>query len=301
MFRNIVENLFDKLDIDWDAGWDYYKKDELGAADYLIAMTDDWNTRSELFRKFDHYCFDIIQSLIILPLEKRDYDDIEIAYKTFIKEFSKIENSIGSDYYNLYILKGIVDSARNLRSEYKNKKTRAQAIKNFSRDLFETVNEVVNFYNPKEVHCEKMLCSLYLLAECCEGVMYEIIEKKIKKKRYDSLPVQSVEEIFGILDVNLEDDYEFTEDTVVVVIDAIKGERREYKLTEEQIEEMNETDSIARGSTLYAYLNGSDDNANVLLADEVDNSDYEGEHRNSHESVQSGKSNNSSKRGDSED
>ena len=76
--RRIVKNIFHPLTIDWSCGWDDIK--EKGASDIVIEYLQPFNKKSKLFREFDHYCIDIIQSLIILPLEKQSYNNIGKYY-----------------------------------------------------------------------------------------------------------------------------------------------------------------------------------------------------------------------------
>ena len=35
-----------------------------------------------------------------------------------------------------------------------------------------------NYFNSKDINYEKMLCSIYVFAECCEGVLYEQVRLK---------------------------------------------------------------------------------------------------------------------------
>ena len=86
--RRIVRNVFHPLDIDWSSGWDKDCKES--AADYVTRMLEKHNTSSPLFEDFDHYCIDILQSLIILPIEQQDYSNIHTAYTSFLKEWAKI-------------------------------------------------------------------------------------------------------------------------------------------------------------------------------------------------------------------
>lgn len=64
-FRRIVRNIFNPLTIDWQSGWD-----ELGikgASEQISKVLDEYNEISNLFYKYDCYCLDIIQTLILLP------------------------------------------------------------------------------------------------------------------------------------------------------------------------------------------------------------------------------------------
>ena len=73
------------------------------------------NTKSKLFDKYPHYCIDLIQTLITLPLIKLPKDNIKTSYKTMVNEFYKIEKEISSTIYILYIFKKIIDCARYLK------------------------------------------------------------------------------------------------------------------------------------------------------------------------------------------
>ena len=99
--RNIVRNIFNPLDIDWDSGWDMYSN--ISAADYVTEKVKDIETFSSLFKNYNGYCIDLVQRLISLPLKERKNVDIVSSYKLFVNEFSKIEDQISSSYINLYI------------------------------------------------------------------------------------------------------------------------------------------------------------------------------------------------------
>lgn len=254
--RNIVMNIFADLDIDWDAGWDLSDHDA-GAMYHILDKTNRFNSESKLFGEHDHYCFDIIQTLVKLPFEKQSSQHVHLAFKTFLHEFVKIENEITSSFYNLYILKGIVDSARNVRSQYMNNDDRKDAVNRFTNDIFETIQEVAKFCRPKNLHYEKMLCSLYMLGDCCEGILFDAIDKhmKRKQKQYAKMPVTSIEQIFGIIDINFEDDYVFDSDkTEIVVYDCIKKKTTNLYLDEDMSSMLNSCSYLSRGSELYEAL-----------------------------------------------
>ena len=66
--RRIVKNLFSPLTIDWDSGWDNIN--DQGASDYITEMLEDYNIGSIIFEDYEHYCIDIIQSLIIFTFRR---------------------------------------------------------------------------------------------------------------------------------------------------------------------------------------------------------------------------------------
>ena len=99
IFRKVVRNIFHSLNIDWESGWDDYG--EKGASDFVLEKLESYNKVSELFKEYDHYCIDILQTLVILPLQKQEYKNFETSYQAFLNEWVKIENEISNTFYNL--------------------------------------------------------------------------------------------------------------------------------------------------------------------------------------------------------
>lgn len=251
--KNITKNIYGKLDLDWDSGWDNDSKK--CATDYVLKILSKHSKNSLLFNDYDYYCIDIIQTLIILPLENQPYENIEIPFLTFLGEFTKIESEISSPFYCLYILKGIVDSARTVRNDYINKNTRDHAIGYFRHSILERIDSVAKYCKAK-INYEKMLCGLLCLTKGIEGILYKAMEERmaVKRKYYKEVPLQTPEEIFTAIDINIEDDYEFNDRTTVLVIDNIKKSCYHIELSDEQKKEINSYVSICRGSELYKML-----------------------------------------------
>lgn len=256
-FRKIIKNIFSRLKLDWESGWDI--DEEKGASDFVTEMLQGYNTKSNLFDNYDHYCIDIIQSLIILPLEEQKYTNIDQSYTTFLKEFIKIENEIGNPFYNLYILKGIVDVAREVRIDYYHKNTRDRAIGYFRRSIFERINCVAKYCKPKGIHFEKMLCSLLCFAKNLEGILYDIIETRMKEKQlqYEKIPLQKTEQIYGAIEVNIPDKYEFNNNTVVFVMNSITENCSRLELTPDICDKVNNIHSLGKGTFLYSLYKNS--------------------------------------------
>ena len=253
-FRRIVKNIFGKLKIDWESGWD--TTEEKGASDYATEMLKGYSVHSNLFDKYDHYCIDLIQSLIILPLEEQKYSNIDQSYKAFLDEFIKIEHEIGNPFYNLYILKGIVDITREVRVDYlRPGKSREKAIKYFKESIYERVRCVANYCNPKGIKFEKMLCSLLCLSKNIEGVLFDVIEARmlVKETEYKKLSLQTPEQIYGAIEVNIPDKYVFNKNSCVFVMDCIseKCERLELSDDASLFNKINNTHVLSRGSLLY--------------------------------------------------
>ena len=251
--RRIVHNIFNKLNIDWVCGWDENIENK-SSSDYIISILSDYSQQSKLFKDYDHYCIDLITSLIILPFEEKKYKSIYISYDTFIKEWINIENIIGSPFYNLYVLKKIIDVARDIRADYQNdENTRIFAIKKFRDSIKLIVDEIGNFCVIKHLNYEKMLCSLYLLSESIEGILYIFSENRTKKikKDYNKLPLQSIEQIFAAIDCNFKDNYTYNENTNICIIDSINNTNKLYKIPIENLENLNKLHQITKGTYLY--------------------------------------------------
>ena len=251
-FRRIVKNMFGRLKIDWESGWDTVEKK--GASDFITDMLNGYTVDSNIFHNYDHYCVDLIQSLIILPMEQQKYTDIEVSYQAFIKEFVKIENDIGNPFYNIYILKGIVDIAREIRVDYLSPgKTRYKAIKYFRQGIYERINCVAKYCNPKNIHFEKMLCSLLCLSKNMEGILYDVITSRMKDKEreYSKMPLQTIEQIYGAIEANIPDKYIYNPKTVVFIMNCPKQNCSRLELTPQNCLDINNTHPLSKGTFLY--------------------------------------------------
>lgn len=251
LFRKIVKNLFKPLNIDLESGWD--KLTEKDATDDVQETIDDYGKKSILFKKHSTYCIDIIQTLIILPMETQDHADPKISFKIFINEWIKIENEITNMCYNLYILKGIVDAARHVRSAYMDKETSEEAVKEFQKMVTLRVNEVSKFCSPKKLNYEKLLCSLYVFSTNMEGIYYDSINNDVieKEKEYDEMPMKTIEHMYAAIDTNIQTKYVYSKKTTVFVMNSVKKDTTIFTLEKDDIELINKTHSICRGSVIY--------------------------------------------------
>ena len=251
-FSNIVKNLFSCLTVEWDSGWD-----DFGGRSAADALLNDLEKKckfeSKVFDKYSPFALDLLCNLIILPLEKKKFDNIYISYKAFVHEFMKIEDNIGSTQYNLWILKCIVDSARKHKESYL--QNNEDGLTQFRRDIHQAIMKVSKFCSPRQIHYEKMLVSLYNFASCAEGYFYNFMEKKMKKKydEYKDIPVHGILDIIRILSCNLEDKYVYNENTKVIVIDIGNETQHPMEtLNLETISTLNELAPELRGDYFYS-------------------------------------------------
>lgn len=292
ILRNITKNIFKPLEIDWESGWD--NVDQLSAADCVSqAIENDNDVNSKIFEKYNHFCIDILHSLITLPLKRKSHKNLHRAYKTIIREFSKIEKEIGSNFYNLYLFKVIVDCIRKIRKKYENKETQKEALKEFKTTLFEKMREVANFCNPKKIHYERLLVSILVFATNMEGILYQIISARMveKNEEYDKMQLKSIEQMFGVIEVNIPDNYVFNENTKIHVFDCINEKyERITLLTNKYNEYLTNIHPMLRGSALYDIYTGKDIQISQLgeeSANEEEESANEGE-KSANEEEESG-------------
>lgn len=252
---NIVKNNYSPLKIDWQSGWD--TDNRKCATDYLLDILALHNSGSKTFKEQEYYCIDLLQTLIVLPIESQNYTNIGTPFRTFTQEFTKIENEISSPFYCLYILKNIVDTARTVRAEYIKQDTREQAVTYFRLSIYECIDSVVKYCKPKDVHFEKMLCSLLCLSKCMEGVLHDAMTIRMakKEKMYRKVPLQTPEELCTVIDINIEDGYVFNEKTNIIAVDCTKNSCYPVEINEEQRAVLNSYKSISRGIELYKIIN----------------------------------------------
>ena len=245
--KRITSNLFYDIDeINYSSGLVPYSNHEP-----LISYMSELNCdKSILFKRFMVCCLDILQSLIILPFEKHQTNDIEISFETFLDEWIKIENQLTSNKLKLYILNSIIQRAITCRGDYYDSNTRKKAITEFRRNLYTDINQVLSFCKLDGIDFEKMLCSLYVLSKSLEGILFSISNKcnEFKKELNDLVEIKNTENFFCVFDVNLSDGYIYNKHSKVVILE---GAMTTIKLSDEILEHINNITSLTRGTYIY--------------------------------------------------
>jgi serine/threonine protein kinase len=256
-FKHIVRNLFMELPIDWESGWDV--RDVQPISDELLEYIENDNEQSTLFAKYPHYCIDMLQSLIILPLQdgESDWKEFRKAYCIFVNEFIKIEYEINNSFYALYVLKFLIEKARAYYEPYIAAENKQEIAQLFSRDVFGCVNEIAKFCHLKTVNFEVILCSIYIIKANLEYKLFNKLDKllRIKHKEYSKLQVANLEQIYPILDVNFEWTYQFTPDTLITIYDFPEKCNYSMKLVEDECVYMNSAHQLSKGMALLDIYN----------------------------------------------
>ena len=249
IFKRIVKNIFGRLDIDWECGWDEGIPEPMTEQVADVMNTND----SIIFDKYENFCLDLLQSLIILPFEKQSTAGFEKYFAALISEWVKIEDILSDHTILLYVLKGCCDSARRVRATYYQPETSQSAVTEFTANVRDRLNEVGEYCNPRDLNYEKLLCSMYLFSSCVEGVYYRESEKRLKVRANDQarLPISSVEHIYASIDTNLPTEYTYTKDSIIVVLDAVEETSSIISLNQSHVDSINKTHPICRGAELY--------------------------------------------------
>lgn len=249
-FRNMVKNIFGNLSIDLDSGWDTIQSK--GISDYITTTFMDNANGSKFFKKYAYKCVDLIQSLILLPLEKQATQTLEVAFKTFRDEFIKIERLVSDHNTLIYILRRIVDVTRAVHLNYISNPE--ETLVYYSQSIYAILDSVSSYCNPK-IHFEKLLCSLLSLSRNMEGRLYQLSEKKLSRKyrEYLELPVKNTRDIYDIINFNIKSDYKYTDKTSVFIFDTIKKDTYTMALNPLQIKTINSTEHTEIPELLYKY------------------------------------------------
>ena len=72
-----------------------------------------------------------------------------------------------------------------------------------------------------------------------------------KNKEYSKLDLTTPEQIYGCIEVNIPDKYEYSENTKICILDCVKKETRYMKIKKETAKDLNNVHSISRGAFLY--------------------------------------------------
>ena len=252
LFRRIVKNMYDPLDIDFESGWD--DNSSHNATDVISSVIEDYSAESIIFTQYEALCIDLLNSLIILPIQKGSDEDhiLELIkiFKIFLKDWMNIERQISDPYYNLYILKGIIEAARFVRSDYyEGKKESVQIFKDM---VFDRINEVTKFCMPKKINFERFLISLFLLSKSFETIYFNEMKtiQKCKSKQYNKIKMKNIFHIFGVIEKNVESCYVFVKQTKVMLINCVNDQSSVFEIDEKNISILNEVDTLCIGSIL---------------------------------------------------
>lgn len=255
-FRKLITSIYNKCDIDLECGWD--DRDGVSISDQLLKKMSAQFKRSAFFDEQGHHIVDLLQTLVDLPLVNRyTNDNIHDLTGILVTEFLKIEREINNDFYNMYIIKTIIESCNRHKANYLDKNKRENAISSFKQDILGCIDSLVKFCNPK-INWEKLICCLLCLSKCVENYCYDKMKRLMSVKRadYNNMPVRSPTEIYESIEANIPSHFVYDEDTDIYVWNCIEKQSYKMKLPADMIDQLNHTHPFERGMILYEYLSG---------------------------------------------
>ena len=231
LFRKMVKKIFNPLKVDYTSGWDEGYTD-ISAIDCVNDLLDDIKPQSQMFGRYNHFSLDLIQSMIKLPLRGKKIKDLAVSFIAVDSELVKLEEEIGSSFYNLFILKKITAIAIKLRPAYEIKNKQKKVVRLFKQQVYAEIDKISKFCMPS-LNFEKLLCGLYVYSDAVEGVLYRSCKDIWKKKSadYDKMKYQDISEICDYLDSMLPDKYKFNNETIVRVSDSNNRKFRTFTLS----------------------------------------------------------------------
>ena len=255
-FRELITSIYKNCEIDLESGWD--KRDSPSISDQLLKKLSNEFKRSHFFEEQGHHIVDLLQTPVDLPLTKRHTNDnLNEMASILVTEFLKIEKEIGSDFYNMYILKMIIESCGKHKNAYLSRETRKEAISAFKRDILECIDSIVNFCNPK-IEWETLICCLLCLSKCIENFCYDKLKKlmALKKSDYNHMLLRNSSEIYEAIEANIPSHFFFDKETVIYTWDCIQKKSYKTFVPSSMIDILNKTHPFERGMILYEYFSG---------------------------------------------
>ena len=79
---------------------------------------------------------------------------------------------------------------------------------------------------------------------------------KIKYEEYKKLPLNSIDQIYGVISTNLPDEYIYNSKTKIVVIDNVERNMTEFKIPEKELENVNDITHLAKGTYINDLISG---------------------------------------------
>lgn len=249
--QNITRNVFSGMNIAWSSGWD--KSKQISPVKIIQELIRDVVSESVLFTKSDLW-FDTIQQLITLPLSPRPYHDLEKASRGFIEEFVRFEERIISKTLLNYVLRIFVRHVRTFRDSYlRGGEESAWALIEIKKLFLEEYTQLINYHVPS-IDYEKMVCSLLLMTECIEGLLYDSLEKRYaeKDRQYEIMRCKTPLEFYRVLEHNFTFGTKpFTLKSQIFIIDHTRRQSKTLALNKHDLQVIDQLKGDSRLTARY--------------------------------------------------
>ena len=241
LFRKLVKKIFKPLKVDYTSGWDEGYS-QVSAIDRVNDLIGDIEAKSQVFGRYNHFALDLIQNMIKLPLRGKKVKDLGVAFVAIDSELAKLDQEIGSSFYNLYMFKKITEIATKLRILYENRAKRKVAVKLFKKKIYAELDQISKYCIPS-LNFERLLCGLLVYSDAVEGVLYRSCNDVWGKKQkdYEKMQYNSIYEISKFIDSMLPDKIKTNKNTVIRVTDANNQKYEEFTLSSSEAKRLNKS------------------------------------------------------------
>ena len=227
-FSNKVHKLWKKIPINRETGWDCIDSRNLSFADYVTEYLYSHGHNSVLIYNRPKYFFEILQSLVILPLEDQELEkkNVEIYFQTFLSQWNHIEKQTQNIDVLQDIFKYMVDLARSHHSDYVSTPTRNYAIARFKHKMLDFIDKIINYFSGIDIKWELMLCGLLCLGRGIEGLLWDC--KKDMDVTLNNInkiiPYDNIFEIWEYVNKSIPKLKPiFSKDTILIICDSDNG------------------------------------------------------------------------------
>jgi hypothetical protein len=220
-FRNIVENIFTPMNIDWSNAWDDHGYEP--RYEELIECVEDCSSSDSIFNNESSNCMNLLQYGISLPLkENNEKSSFKQIFKSFYKEWDILENNINSNLIRLQLLKLCVFHSKEIEEEFYSSDSTVfeSSILKFKNKLLTSMLNYTKFFAPK-IDYTKLLCGLFLMYKHVENFLYKDYNNicRIKEKEISNMKVNNTMDVVDILDYNIPLNVNITKDSKFHIFD----------------------------------------------------------------------------------
>lgn len=250
-YKTLIQNIYFPIKKFVDIDNATFFNRDIAASEIIEDKLNYMNINSLVFTEYLSYSIDIINALCVYP----SYEHVSIheSFLTFYTEWKKIECEITSPYYNLYLLKIIVEILIEIKNVYRENEDNSELIISFSNKMFYAIKQVAAFCNPKKIDYKRLIDGMYLFSKAISYIYTEEINRVIslKNKAYSKLQINSVVDIVDILSVNLiTKQYNFKAGNIINEIDMINKKAIVYPLFENKIRLLQGCNVLTEGVIL---------------------------------------------------
>jgi hypothetical protein len=152
-----IKKIYGKLKMDWETGWDDLDcRNTLDS--FYYRCYDKRYAKSRVLSEYGYVAMSLLQSLCTFTEVQANNPpkiDYKRAYETIDTELAKVESKIGCVFYCIYVLRKMIDSARNVQGD----------TKQFRQESLVAIDSVANYCTVDTLDWNALLMAIYDISE----------------------------------------------------------------------------------------------------------------------------------------